>query len=267
MKQPPSEETWRLRSIGSRLPWGRKPDRPAVVGDALCAAMLAQENMLEDANYQKITPNQFVVEIGQENYTRNFRLLEDQILHQWNEKLLVNLLTANSRQGRQEYRFAGPLKIEIHPVADLGTDQARIYCRVQIGGELNPQTASRVNLTACLEFLPGGRRWPLHAGIMTIGRDTSCDITLDDPAVQHKKLVSSQHAYLVCKAESYRLVDGMPNGKASLNGTYVNLHRLPPGGAELKNDDLILLAALNAIHPDPNTSGVASLRFHLDGRS
>jgi hypothetical protein len=266
MKQPPSEETWRVRMIGSRLPWGRRPDRPAVVGDELCATMLARENVLEDAKYQKITPNQFVVEIGQENYTRNFRLLEDQILHQWNEKLLVNLLTANRRQGRQEYRFAGPLKIEIHPVADLGTDQARIYCRVQVGGEHNAQSGSQIDLSACLEILTGGRRWALHSGIVTIGRDSSCDIYLDDPAIQQRKLVSSQHAYLYCKVESYRLYDGMPNGKASLNGTYVNLHRLPPGGAKLKNNDLILLAALDAIRPDPNTPGVASLRFHQDCR-
>ena len=36
--------------------------------------MLARENVLEDANYQKISPNCFVVEIGLENYAW---LLED----------------------------------------------------------------------------------------------------------------------------------------------------------------------------------------------
>jgi pSer/pThr/pTyr-binding forkhead associated (FHA) protein len=47
-----------------------------------------------------------------------------------------------------------------------------------------------------------------------------------------------------------------------LNGTYVNLKRVAPGGFELKNGDLILLATLDVGHPNPNTPGVASLRFH-----
>lgn len=264
MKPIPSEETWRVRLIGSRLPWGSRPDRPADVGDELCTALLARENILEDANYQKITPNQFVVEIGIENYARNYQLLQDQILHQWNEKLLVHMLTANSRQGRREYRFAGPLKIEIHPVEDLGTSQIRIYSRVKTGGEFDSQTGGQIELSACLEILPDRRRWKLHPGIVTIGRDSSCDIYLDNPVIQQKKLVSSQHAYLNCKTESYRLYDGTQNGNPSLNGTYVNLHRLPSSGVELRNGDLILLAALDANRPNPDTPGVAYLRFYQD---
>ena len=264
MKPIPSEATWRVRLIGSRLPWGSRPDRPADVGDELCTALLARENLLEDANYQKITPNQFVVEMGIENYGRNYHLLKDQILLQWNEKLLVHLLTANSRQGRQEYRFVGPLKIDIHPVADLGTNQIRIYSRVNAGGEFDIQSGSQIELSACLEIMPNKRRWKLHPGIVSIGRDSSCDIYLDIPAIQQKKLVSSQHAYLNCKTESYRLYDGIPNGKPSLNGTYVNLQRLTPAGVELKNGDLILLAALNPNLPNPDTHGVASLTFHQD---
>jgi pSer/pThr/pTyr-binding forkhead associated (FHA) protein len=266
MKPVPSEGTWRVRLISSRLPWGRKPDRPADVGDELCAAMLARENVLEDANYQKTSPNFFVVEIDQENYARNFQLLEDQILRQWNEKLLAYLLTANSRQGRQEYRFAGPLKIEIHPVTDLENDQARIRCRVQAGGKPDPQSDIQRDLPACLQIMPGGRRWTLHSGIVTIGRDPGCDVYLDAPEIQQVKLVSSQHAYLDCQVEKTRLFDGAPDGKPSLNGTYVNQHRIPPGGVELNNGDLILLAALDANRPNAETPGVASLRFNLDCR-
>jgi hypothetical protein len=65
MKPTPSEEIWQVRLISIRIPWGSKQIRPAEVGDALCSALLAQENVLEDANYQKISPNRFVVEIGQ----------------------------------------------------------------------------------------------------------------------------------------------------------------------------------------------------------
>ncbi len=261
MKPTPSDEIWRIRLIWNRMPWMNKPVRPAEVGDELCSAMLAQENVLEDANYQKISPNRFVVEIGQVNYARNFQLLEDQIIHQWNDKLLAHLLTANSRQGRQEYRFAGPLKIEILPVADLGDNQARIRCRVEAGKESYVHTGNPMALSACLENISDGRRWALHPGFVTIGRDPSCDIYLDAPLVQQIKLVSSHHAYLVCQAEHYQLFDGVPNGKPSLNGTYINLRRLPPQGGELKNGDSILLASLDANHPNPDTPGVASLRF------
>jgi hypothetical protein len=264
MNPAPSEETWRVRLVSSSLPWGNRPDRPADVGDELCKILLARENIIEDANYQKITPNQFVIEIGLENYARNYQLLQEQILHQWSEKMLAFILTANSRQGRQEYLFAGPLKIEIHPVADLGTNQIRIYSRVKMGDEFDAQSGSPKGLSACLEILPSRRRWKLHPGVVTIGRDPGCDIYLDNPAIQQKRLVSSQHAYLTCKTEGYHLYDGTPLGKPSLNGTYVNLHLIPPSGVELRNGDLILLAALEANRPDPETTGVACLRFFLD---
>jgi hypothetical protein len=265
MNATPSDEIWRVRLIRTRMLWGSKPVRPAEVGNELCSAMLDQENVLEDANYQKTSPNRFVVEIGHANYARNYQLIEEQVIHQWSEKLLAYLLTANSRQGRQEYRLVGPLKIEILPVADLGNDQARIRCRVQAANVPDAHTGSLAALSACLEAFPGGRRWALHPGIVTIGRDQICDIYLDDPAVQQKKLVSSQHAYLVGQDEHYHLFDGKPNGQPSLNGTYVNLLRLPAFGVELKNGDSILLAALDANHPNPNTIGVASLRFLTGG--
>ncbi len=262
MKPALIEGTGHIRMISSRLPWGSRPDRPADIGDELCAAMLARENVLEDANYQKISPNRFVVELGQENYAQNYQVLEDQILQQWGEKLLAYLLTANNRQGRQEYRFAGPVKIEILAVADLGMGQARIRCRVQTGKERQPAAGSPVDPAVCLEVLPGGRRWTLHPGFVTIGRGSGCDICLDAPAIKEKKLVSNLHAHLNCQGESYRLFDGAPDGKPSRNGTYVNLRRLPPGGVDLKDGDLILLAALEPNHPDPAIPGGASQRCH-----
>jgi hypothetical protein len=264
MSPNPSEETWQVRLIGSQLPWGSRADRPADVGAELCNALLARENIIEDANYQKVTPNQFLVEMGVENYARNYELLKDQILHQWREKLLSHILTANSRQGRQEYRFAGPLKIEIHPVANLGTGQIRIFSRIKIGGELDFRTGSQVELPACLEILPDRRRVRLRPGILLMGRDPGCDIYLDQPAVQQIKMVSSQHAYVDCQTGRYQLFDGTPAGKPSLNGTFVNLVRLPPGGIELRNGDFILLAALDGNRPDPDTPGVAALRFYQD---
>jgi predicted component of type VI protein secretion system len=133
---------------------------------------------------------------------------------------------------------------------------------VQTGRERKPDTGIQLDLTACLEVLPGGQRWALHPGVVTIGRGSGCDISLDAPVIKEKKLVSNLHAHLNCQGESYRLFDGAPDGKPSRNGTYVNLRRLPQGGVELKDGDLILLAALDPEHPDPDGPGVASLCFH-----
>ncbi len=262
MKPPLQGDTWGIKLLGPRIPWSSSAVRPADVGDALCAAMLSRENILEDAKYQKIAPNRYIVEVSQENYIRNYQPLEAQILQQWNDKLVSHLLTTNNRQGRAEYRFIGPVKIEIHPVDDLRKDQARILCRVQLE-EPGAQPSSQTRLAACLEA-SGGRRWSLRTGILTIGRNENCDIYLDAPAVQQKKLVSSLHAYMNCQEGSCHLFDGAPDGRPSLNGTFVNLMRVPPAGIELKDADLIILAALDPDRPTPETPGVAVLRFRLN---
>ncbi len=264
MKQPPSEGSWQVRMLGARLPWGGSPIRPAEVGDGLLATMFARENVLEDANYQKIAPNRYIVEISQENYSRSYQPLEEQILSQWNEKLLESLMTANSRQGRQEYRFVGPVQIQIRPVPDLKNSQARILCRVQAETVGSRPAAESSDLPAWLESSADGRRWPLHLGIVTIGRDASCEIALDSPAIREIMLVSSRHAYLYCQGRSIRLYDGSPDGQPSLNGTFVNLRRVSPAGAELREGDLILLAALDPNRPSPDTPGVAVLIFHQE---
>ena len=105
-------DAWHERLVGSRLPWKTASIRPADIAEELCRLLQERENLLEDVNYQKITPNNFVVEIKHDNYTRNYRPLETRILQQWKDRLLDHLNTVNSRQGRTEYRFAGPVKVE-----------------------------------------------------------------------------------------------------------------------------------------------------------
>ncbi len=114
----------------SRLPWMNHPIRPADIGGELREAMLTRENMLEDVNYQKVVPNHFVVEVSETNYTRQFRPIEGQVLHQWRERLLEELVTANSRRGRKEFHFNGRLLLEVRPAADLKDNEARILCRI-----------------------------------------------------------------------------------------------------------------------------------------
>jgi hypothetical protein len=93
--------------------------------------MLSGEYALEDAEYQKIVPNDYVVELEEANYLRNFQPIEERLLQQWRTRMLEQLATANSRLGRSQYHLGAPLRIEIRPAANLKPDQLRILCRVQ----------------------------------------------------------------------------------------------------------------------------------------
>lgn len=262
MKPSASEEGWQVRVIGPGRPWGTHRPRPADVRESLCAAMLARENLLEDADYHKIVPNRYIVELEEENYIRYFRPIQERILRQWRAKLLAHLTTANSRQGRQEYHLGGAIHIEVRPVSDLAANRVRILCRVQFGeaGEQQDQTGMK----ACLEVLSGDRRWTLRPGLMTVGRDESCDIHLDMPMVQEKRLISGKHAYLRHQDGQFLIYDGVPGGKPSTNGTYVNGRRVPQAGQLLQDGDTLILASLDPANPRLDTPGVAAFRFRED---
>jgi hypothetical protein len=275
-----------MKLMQPRLPWETHALLPADVGNELCEVMLSRENLLEDVHYQKVAPNRFRVELNQENYARNFQPLKPRILQQWHTRLVEHLATANSRLGRKQYVIAGSVQIEVIPVTDLKSNQARIYSQIRpdqpaqpapqqparrAGGELPgprptgpaPVPAPQVQpLNAHLEQVPGGRRWALYPGVMTIGRQETCDIHLDLPAVHEHRLISSQHAYLHCDPQHIRLFDGTPGGRPSLNGTYVNRRRVFAEGFELREGDLITLAAANPQDPRPDAPGVVSFRFH-----
>ena len=265
MNQATDGPLWRSRLLKRRLPWDASPIRPTEIADGLCEAALARENLLEDAEYHKISPNLFVVEVSQENYQLNYLPLRSQILDQWKDRLLNCMLTVNNRQGRNEYRFAGAVRTEIRPVAGLKASQARILCTHQ-SGETDQDSADGAALPACLISEDGSKAWPLRLGLVTIGRNVACDVYLDSPEVQRKKLVSGVHAYLYCQENNFRLYDGSPDGRPSRNGTFVNLARVPQSGVALNEGDQILLAVTNPARPDPQVSGVAVLWFRLECR-
>ena len=258
-----SENPWQTRLLKPKLGLFAQPLRPADIVESLCEITLARRYVVEDVDYRKIVPNRFLIEIPEENYQRNYRLIERQICQQWHDRLLNYLTNANSRQGRQEYRFAGPVSVELRPVSDLGADQARILFRLESG---TAQALPAALLPACLETPNGTHRWSLHEGIVTLGREANNNIFLDMPTVQDKKLVSGQHAYLRCTLGEYRLFDGTPRGQASTNGTYVNFRRVPPAGTPLREGDVILLAAINPNAPNLETPGVAVLHFRVDSK-
>ncbi len=253
---------WQVRLIKPRPGLLAQANGPAEVSDRLCETLLARENLLEDAEYRKTAPNQFVVELTPDIYAQHYAPLEKVIGQQWRERLLNHLATANSRQGRREYRFAGQVMVEIRPAPDLEPGQFRILSRLQAEAPDDPlPVALPVVLPACLELLPAGKPWRLRAGLVTIGRDPTCDIFLDLPRVQELRLVSGQHAYLQCLPEAYRLFDGAPNGQRSINGTFINGRPVPPDGQLLRDGDLLILAAVRPQAPSLDTPGVVGLRF------
>ncbi len=256
------ENLWQIRIVKPFWPWSSSPMRPAEIARGLYQTTLARENLLEDANYQKIVPNRFIVEINEENYIHNFQPIEKRVIDQWREGLLEYLTTANGRMGRREYRFGGPVQIEIRPSQGLPPNRARVLSMIEPGVSKSP--LSSPDLPACLVESPAGKRWVLRQGTMIIGRDPGTDIYLDALIVREKRLVSGKHANLRIENGQYRLYDGTPDGKRSLNGTYVNFMRVPPGGISLKNGDVIILASLNPEAPRSDTPGVVTLRFLLD---
>lgn len=258
-----------LRALGGRLDvglfdqltpsvFGRRgrPVRPADINRHLEAAMLDRQNHLEDVNYGKIVPNEYLVEIGPQTFEQRFRPIAEELTAQWQRRLLDALNTANSRQGSRLYRFGGPVIVHLRPADDVPEDEVRIRSRVN-----NEQAAVVDSGAPCLQRLPRGRSWPLQAALVTIGRSRQNDIFLDEPEIQEKRLVSSQHAYLRCRGDRCHLYDGSPGGKASLNGTYVNGERVGSEGRLLRDGDVVVLAASDPRNPRPDAPGVASFVF------
>jgi hypothetical protein len=250
---------WQSRLLQPRLPWNKEPIRPAEVNDGLLAAMVDRTNLLEDARYQKIVPNHYIIELSEGNYTRNYKPIETEILRQWKDSILERLMLANSRQGRKEYRLAGQLQLTIRAVNDLKDTQARILCQVDSDDFSGHSTLG--NQTACLIWIDGERQWDLLSEIATIGRDAQCEVYLDLPPVQERRLVSGLHAYVRYESGGYCIYDGEPGGKPSLNGTFVNGKPVSANGHTLQDGDIIILASVDPINPRMDTPGVAALRF------
>ena len=234
-----------------------RPILPADVSRYLEQAMLAPENVLEDADYTRIVPNDFSVELNENNYKRNYEPIEHNVCERCQAKLLEALNTTNDRRGRREYGFGGRVRVQVRPVSDLAEGELRIWC--QISPDVD--TAST---PAWLELIPDGRRWPLQERIVTIGRDDICGICLDMPDVRRVRLVSGQHARILRKDGEYRLYDGTPDGRPSTNGTFVNGQQVGARGKELDDGDVIILAALDSDQPRSDTPGAVTFIFRMD---
>jgi hypothetical protein len=298
-----NDERWRVKMVQPRLPWITRPLLPADLGQELCSVMLNRENALEDASYQKVVPNRYIVEVNPDNYERNYRPVEGRVIQQWQIRLGECLATANSRLGRREYVLAGKFAIQVRPAEDLQKHQARVLCQIWQGNSRRgsepraprpgdseprlsqhsapaappwqsvpaagpqaraPEFPAAQPTGACLEELQGGRRWLLYPGVMTLGRLDNCDIAVGYPLVQERRLVSGKHAFIHTEGRRIRLFDGSPDGRPSLNGTYVNSSRIFATGYDLQDGDIVTLAAVDPNHPQPEDPGVVSFRFRIN---
>jgi hypothetical protein len=261
-----SETHWQTNWVKPSFLSNKGAISPAEIGEGLCKIIMTKGNILEDANYNKILPNRFVVELSQDVFRKHYEPLEQSLIQQWREKLVEHLMTTNSRLGRKEYRFGGQLHIALRPAADIVDNRACVLSRVEPHVDLEGQkpsshTRMQGEETGYLESVNGDRRWPLFPGDNTIGRDASSDVFLDIPVIQAKRLVSGQHARIYVDRDQHILYDGSLTGKPSANGTYVNSQRIPDYGLPLQNGDIIILGALHPQHPSVDTPGVAVLRF------
>ena len=252
-------ERWRVMVVAHHFLWSKDPIRPADLADKLGGIMLLSQNLIEDANFNKVVPNRYIVELNPDNYRLNYRPIEARVIRQWRERLVEDLELANARRGRREYSFGSRVEIQLRAGPDLAPNQARIYCAVGRGAPEG--LPADMLLPACLELSGGEQRWQLHRGIVTLGRDPGCDIRLDSAEIRERRLISVQHAFIECDERRCILHDGAPSGRASTNGTYLNGHPVPPGGLALQDGDLILLAAADRADPRPDAPGVAALHF------
>lgn len=253
--------------VGIIFPDHARPIRPPQITKKLKNAMLAPENSLEDVHHRKIVPNLYVVELNQHNYKRYYQPIESELREQWQKKLKEHLSTTNSRLRRNEYVCLGAIKVQLKPVNDLPENQANIICEIvkrdEAVGASQIGQLSQALPSACLELKTNGRQWPLHDGIVTIGRDEECNIYMDMPIVQEKCLISGQHAYIRYTNNSFHLFDGSRQRRPSTNGTFVNCQRILQDGHRLQDGDTIILAALDPNNPLPDTPGVVELLFCL----
>lgn len=238
-----------------------QPVLPADVSRRLQAVMLDRKNHLEDVNYGKVVPNYYLIELNKANYERHYRPIEEDVCRQWQRRLLDALNTANSRQGRKWYRFGGRVEVILRPAAHLAENEVNIIGQVKADAPAAPEIRLR---SACLEAYTDGRRTHLTEGTTVIGRSSKADLILDEAQIAERRLISGQHAFLVGEEGRFRLFDGSPEGKPSLNGTYVNGQPVPAGGLLLNDGDLIVLAALDPAYPRPDSPGVAAFSFHHD---
>ena len=178
--------------------------RPVELGRRLARAMDDERSI--DVRGRTIAPNTFVVRLSEE---------DDERFAEVADTLVRELADAAREHARDEgYHFLGPVQVELTVDKRYRTGtfaiEARFHEAAGGGG-------------AGSLVLPDGNRFPLEGRVLTIGRQSSCDIAISDPNV------SRQHAEIRPFGDGYILVDlGSTNG-TKVNGGRVAEHHLVDG--------------------------------------
>jgi hypothetical protein len=107
-----------------------RPILPADVTRHLARAMLTRRNVREGADYGRIVPNDYLVELSEANYRHNYAPIELQVCERWRTDLTATLDTTNERLGRQAYKLGGEVRIRIKPTSDLAPGSVRIQATI-----------------------------------------------------------------------------------------------------------------------------------------
>jgi len=160
---------------------------------------------------RRVAPNAFSYRLSQADRER-FASFE--------EALRDELAATASEHARAEsYAFLGRVHVELQadPRLSPGT--------FELDAEVRPAPGGRPLGSL---MVPGGRRVELEDEAVTIGRQDSCDVVLDDPTV------SRSHAQVRRNGDAFEVVDlGSRNG-TRVNGVGVTRQRLADG------DDLLI---------------------------
>jgi len=178
--------------------------RPVEVGRRLVRAM--DDGRMIDVRGRMTAPNEFAVRLGEEDHER-FAQLADTLTRE--------LIQAARDHARQEgYHLVGPISVDLQLDRRYRAGSFSIDARlVEAPGGSGAGTL----------LFPDGGRLPLEGRVISIGRQSTCDVTISDPNV------SRRHAEIHPDADRYVLVDlGSTNG-TRVNGGRIAEHELADG--------------------------------------
>lgn len=162
---------------------------------------------------RRLAPNGFTIDLSGTDYDR---------LSSYGQALsgeLAAMLHEHAQE--QHYIFAGPLKLEFQRADDLTTGRFRV--RSEAAAQVTPAPGQSTTdsaahrATVFLEI--GGKRHPLKAPGLVIGRGSNADLRIDDPGISRRHVefrVQSKNG-----DPALSVVD-----LGSTNGTTVNGHRV-----------------------------------------
>ena len=171
--------------------------QPVEIGRRLIREMDASRTV--DVSGRALAPNRFVIRMSEEDFQR---------FHDVQRSLIAELAaTVRGYAAQENLSFLGRVSVELQTDPSLRVGLFRLHPSYD-------ERLPEVEPDGWMEG-PGGMRYQLKNGVMTIGRLSTADIVLND------QNVSRRHAELHPVGDTYQLVD-----LGSTNGCKVNGQRI-----------------------------------------